>query len=180
MRAIVFTTLRLTARRWNGHELDALLTVYGDAHAMRWVGDGLALSREQCEKWVEVTLANYERRGYGMFALEEKASGRVVGFAGLVHPGGQAEPEIKYAFLRSHWGQGLATEAARGLVEYGQRAHGLNHIIATAAPANAASHRVLRKAGFALGPLRQNEDGTSTQLFFWQAPLGAAGTPPAR
>ncbi len=180
MPPFVFNTPRLTARRLNGGELEALLAVYGDADAMRWVGDGLALSREQCEKWIEVTLGNYQRRGYGMFALEEKASGRVVGFAGLVHPGGQAEPEIKYAFLRSHWGQGLATEAARGLVEYGQRVHGLNHIIATAAPANAASHRVLRKAGFTPGPLRQNEDGTATQLFFWQAPPGAACTPPAR
>lgn len=174
MSSIVFTTTRLTARRWDGREVDDLLAVYGDADAMRWVGDGLAISREQCEKWVEVTLGNYQRRGYGMFALEEKTTGRVVGFAGLVHPGGQEEPEIKYAFLRSHWGQGLASEAAKGLVEYGQRAHGLNHIIATAAPANVASHQVLRKAGFTPGPLRQNEDGTATQLFFWHAsPAGA-------
>ena len=49
-------------------------------------------------------MVNYAKRGYGMFALEEKATGRVVGYCGIVHPGGQPEPEVKYALRRSHWG----------------------------------------------------------------------------
>ena len=174
MTDAVFTTERLIARRWTGTEVEDLLAVYGDADAMRWVGDGTAITREQCVKWLEVTRANYETRGYGMFALEEKGSSKVVGFCGLVHPGGQEGPEVKYAFLRSHWGQGLATEAAIGLIEYARTQHGLTHVIATAAPANAASHRVLLKAGLVHGPLRDNEDGSKTQVFVWQSPPSAA------
>jgi len=166
----VFTTARIVVRRWRDTDLDALLAVYGDEDAMRWVGDGRAITRDECVQWLAVTAGNYRRRGYGMFALEETvAPGTVFGFAGIVHPGGQAEAEVKYALLRSHWGRGLATEAVIGLLAHGARSHGLKHIIATTAPENAASHRVLLKAGMQWGAVRRNDDGSDTQLFDWRA-----------
>ena len=99
--------------------------------------------------------------------------GQVVGFCGLVHPGGQAEAEVKYAFLRSHWGQGLASEAVPALLAYGATQHRLTRIIATVAPANLASQRVLTKAGMSLSHQRRNEDGSLTCVYEWVAP-GAA------
>lgn len=163
----IFDTPRLRARRIGSADVDALHAVYGDADAMRWVGDGVAITLQQCRQWVEVTQRNYAARGYGMFAVEQKPAGTIIGFCGLVHPGGQAEAEIKYAYLRETWGQGIATEAAAALLHYGHAAHGINHVVATAAPANAASHRVLLKAGMQIGALRSNDDGSFTQLFAW-------------
>lgn len=165
----VFTTERLRARRWRESDLEPLLTVYGDSDAMRWVGDGTPLSRDEAVRWLDVTAANYAKRGYGMFALEDLATGAIVGFIGIVHPGGQEEPEVKYALARDRWGEGLATEAVRGVVAYGASVHGLTKMIATTAPENLASHRVLLKSGFARGELRDDRDGTFTQLFFWRA-----------
>ncbi len=164
-----FETARMRCRRWMAEDLAPLMEVYGDAEAMRWVGDGKPLSREQGEKWLKVTAENYRLRGYGMFALESHQTGKVIGFCGLVHPGGQAEAEIKYAFMRSHWGQGLATEAVAMLLLHGARGRGLNRIIATVAPANLASQRVLLKAGMTLAHLRPNDDGTVTQVYEWHA-----------
>jgi ribosomal-protein-alanine N-acetyltransferase len=140
---------------------------------MRWVGDGRPISRSECEEWIKVTEANYAKRGYGMFALVERDSGAIVGFAGLVHPGGQLEPEVKYAFLRAHWGVGLATEAVPRLLAYGASAHGLRRIIATVAPGNLVSQRVLAKAGMVLAHHRSNGDGSTTLVFEWRA-SGAA------
>ena len=140
---------------------------------MRWVGEGRAITHEECVRWLEVTRANYETRGYGMFAVEEKSSSEVIGFCGIVHPGGQPEPEAKYAFLRSHWGRGFATEAVSGLLAYGARTHDLAFLIATVAPDNVASHRVLLKAGMNKTELRAHEDGTRTQVFHWRAARGA-------
>lgn len=162
-----FETKRLVVRRWRDSDLPALLAVYGDAEAMRWVGDGQAITHEECVQWLAVTRSNYERRGYGMFAIERRSSPGAIGFCGIVHPGGQQEPEVKYALLRAHWGQGFATEAVSGLITYGARTHHLAFIIATAAPQNFASHRVLLKAGMQRGKLRANDDGTQTQLFHW-------------
>jgi RimJ/RimL family protein N-acetyltransferase len=147
--------------------------VYGDAEAMRWVGDGEPLDRAGCGEWVDVTLRNYERRGYGMFAILDRSSEDVIGFCGLVHPGGQPEAEIKYALRRDAWGRGIATEAVAALLRHGARAHGLRRVIATVAPDNAASQRVLLKAGMAQDALRRNDDGTFTQLYSWEAPAAA-------
>lgn len=163
--APLFVTARLHARRWHAGDLDALVAVYGDAQAMRYVGDGQPLTRAGCEEWLAVTRANYEKRGYGMLALAEAASGAVVGFAGIVHPGGQAEPEVKYAFRRSHWGMGLATEAVSALLRHARDELGLSGIIATTHPENTASHRVLVKAGMAPAELLVDEDWRMTQFF---------------
>jgi RimJ/RimL family protein N-acetyltransferase len=167
---VVFKTDRLVVRRWRESDLPALLAVYGDAEAMRWVGDGKALTEAECIGWLDVTRKNYEHRGYGMFAVEQKSTPGVIGFCGIVHPGNQPEPEIKYAYLRSSWGRGFATETAAGLLQYGADVHGLCHVIATTAPANVASHRVLLKVGMDRGALRNDPDGSQTQLFQWRPP----------
>lgn len=164
-----FETERLRVRRWRDADLAALLAVYGDADAMRWVGDGSPITHDGCVQWLEVTRRNYAQRGYGMFAIEARAFEGVVGFCGLVHPGGQPEAEVKYALHRAQWGQGFATEAVRGLLAYGARVHGLAQVIATTAPENAASHRVLLKAGLQRGELRTNDDGSRTLVFRWAA-----------
>ncbi len=95
--------------------------------------------------------------------------GQVVGFGGLVHPGGQPEAEIKYAFLRSHWGQGLASEAVPALLAYGASQHGLRRIIATVDPEHLASQRVLTKAGMSLVEHRKESDSI-TLVYEWLAP----------
>lgn len=165
----LFRTARLRARRLDIADVDALHAVYGDAPAMRWVGDGQPLGRDDCVRWVEVTQRNYATRGYGMSAVELLAEqGRVIGFCGLVHPGGQAEAEIKYALLRAHWGRGYASEVAGAMLAYGAQQFGLRQVIATAAPDNLASHRVLQKAGMRQAQVRRNDDGTSTLVFAWQ------------
>lgn len=168
MSDIIFETQRLRCRRLTPEDLGALVEVYGDAEAMRWVGDGSPLTEAEGREWLRVTENNYRKRGYGMFALEERATHKVIGFCGLVHPGGQQEPEVKYAFLRTHWGQGLATEAVAALLEYGKRRHGLTHIIATAAPEHLASQRVLTKAGMSRAEPRYNADGSQTLVFEWR------------
>lgn len=165
----VAETARLLVRRITPADMDAMLAVYGDAAAMRWVDDGQPLSPEEAMRWIGVTLRNYEKRGYGMFALADRASGEIVGFAGLVHPGDQPEAELKYALRRNDWGRGLATEAATALLEYGVREHGIRHVIATTAPENEASHRVLTKAGMKRGELREEENGSHTLVFSWHA-----------
>lgn len=169
----VFETGRLIVRRWRDSDIAALLSVYGDADAMRWVGDGNPITLEDCMNWMEVTRQNYRDRGYGMFAVEQKSCPGVIGFCGIVHPGGQLEPEIKYAYLRSIWGYGIATEAAKGTIEYGASVHGLDYIIATTAPANVASHRVLLKEGMTRGKVINESDGSETQIFYWSLKPGS-------
>jgi RimJ/RimL family protein N-acetyltransferase len=167
--AAIFQTERLLVRHITDGDVDAMQAVYGDAKAMRWVDDGQPLDRESCIRWIEVTKQNYAARGHGMSALVLKQSGAVIGFCGIVHPGGQPEAEIKYALLREYWGQGLATEAVEGMLAYAAKHLGLLKVIATAAPENEASQRVLLKVGMSHLETTLNEDGSHTKTFVWLA-----------
>lgn len=162
---IVFRTERLSICRIVASDAEYMFSVYGDPVAARWVDDVLPITRSECLRWIEVTINNYAARGYGMFAVVK--SEVVIGFCGIVHPGGQKEPEIKYSFLRGYWGNGYATEAVRGLIKYGKNTHGIRYYVATVAPENIASQRVLMKVDMRRGELRLNKDGTCTQVFEW-------------
>jgi RimJ/RimL family protein N-acetyltransferase len=165
----IYVTPRLRVRHLSVADLDAMHAVYGDVDAMRWVADGHRLDRDGCRRWIDRTLDNYRRRGYGMAALVLRETGSVVGFCGLVHAEDQSLPELKYALRRESWGQGLACEAARGMIAYGARRFAHREIIATTDPANLASHRVLLKAGMRDAGTRRNDDGSLTRLFVWRA-----------
>jgi RimJ/RimL family protein N-acetyltransferase len=167
---VVFETPRLIGRHLVAADAEPMFAVYGDAGAMRWVGDGNPLERERCVRWIDVTHRNYERYGYGMTALLDRTTHDVVGFIGLVHPNGQPEAELKYALRRACWGRGLATEAASARLAYAAAVLGLYHVIATAAPEHVVSHRVLLKAGLQRDGVRLNADGSQTQMFAWRAP----------
>jgi RimJ/RimL family protein N-acetyltransferase len=174
---VLFETPRLRCRHWRPDDLETLCAVYGDAAAMRFVGDGEPLDRAGCERWLEVTAANLLRRGYGMSALEDRGNGRVLGFIGLVHPGEQAEPELKYALHRDAWGRGLAREAAAAMLAHGARVHGLRRVTATVHPDHLASRRVLLAVGASLTGVRRDAGG-DTHVFTWHA-LDARGRPEA-
>lgn len=163
----IFQTERLGVRHMTKEDIEALYAVYGDAEAMRWVDDGEPIIWEDCVKWIEITQRNYETRGYGMSAVVLKSSGIVIGFCGIVHPGGQREAEIKYAYLRAYWGQGFATEVVRGMIVYGEKHFALHRMIATIDPDNDASRRVLVKSGLTYLYTQTDDDGDVVETLVW-------------
>lgn len=166
---LLFETPRLVCRQLTPADEDELYAVYSDADAMRYVDDGQPITREDTRRWIGITIRNYLKRGYGMSVLRLKdAAAPVVGFMGLVHPSDQIEPELKYALKRTYWGQGLATEAADGMLRYGLSYKGLRYVIATTDPANAPSHRVLEKVGMRRGDILKDPDGARTLVFEWR------------
>ncbi len=167
--ATVFESERLICRRWLASDFDTIFQVYSDLEVARWIEDGSPITEEESRAWLDVTARNYSKRGYGMFALQDKDSGDVAGFVGLVHPAGQIDAEIKYAFYQTHWGRGLASEVVRATVAYGAATHGLTKIVATVAPENKASQRVLEKAGFVFVEERIYDEDTPEFYYAWHA-----------
>lgn len=165
--ATIFQTRRMTARRWRSADADSIFALYSDPEGARWVGDGKPITVAECEEWLGVTARNYSQRGYGMFALDDRRNGRMIGCCGLVHPGNQLEAEIKYAFLRSHWGQGLASEIVPHMLSYALDSLTLKQVIATVAPENLASQSVLTKSGFRFVEEKDDEDGDLTRWYEW-------------
>jgi len=162
-----FRTARLLVRRWRTSDDLALFDVYGDIEGARYVGNGEPITEQECQLWLRVTTDNYKTRGYGMFAIDELSSKRTVGFCGIVHPGGQDEPEVKYAFLKSEWRRGLASEVVPALLSHAHINLGMRRIIATVAPENIASQRVLEQSGLQQLAPRIDEHGATELLYEW-------------
>jgi ribosomal-protein-alanine N-acetyltransferase len=95
--------------------------------------------------------SHWERHGFGLWVLRDRSSRRLVGRGGLQYTdaiGGFAV-EAAWAIVPERWGQGLATELAKASVGVAFDSLGLHEIIAITLPDNAASRRVMEKAGFA-------------------------------
>lgn len=90
----------------------------------------------------------------GVFAMELRETGRVVGSVGFVggHPAGACpgcpDDEIGYALARTHWGRGLAPEAVEAVKEYGFIDLGLRRIWCAHYAGNWRSLRCMEKCGF--------------------------------
>ena len=165
----LFESERLICRRWLASDVPMIFKVYSDPEVARWIDDGSPITEKETRAWLDVTGRNYLNRGYGMFALRDKGSGETAGFLGLVHPGDQIDPEIKYAFHRALWGRGLASEIVEATVSYCATTLGLTKIVATVAPENTASQKVLGKAGFVFVEERVDKHGTAEFYYEWSA-----------
>lgn len=82
-----------------------------------------------------------------MWALIERATGRLIGRAGLYNPEGWPGLEAGWLLARDRWGQGLATEAGHAILAYAFTQLGVDHLISLIHPANTASIRVAERLG---------------------------------
>jgi [ribosomal protein S5]-alanine N-acetyltransferase len=143
------TTPRLLLREMTLDDAPALHAVLGDAETMRWYPRPYTLA--EVEDAIARQIGRYPS-GAGLLAAELRESGELVGDCGLVWQDvdGITEPEIGYHFHRSSWNRGLATEAARAVMDYAFTALGCDHVISLIRPENVASRRVAEKNGLAL------------------------------
>lgn len=161
----IFRTERINVRRLTLDDIEAMYSIYSHPDVARYVDDGKPILFEDCEKWIKITDQNFIDRGYGMMAFESRSESKVIGCGGIVHPGGQPEPEIKYAFHPDFWGKGLATEVITSLLKYAHEKLELRSFITTVHPENKASQNVLTKLGFRLEKTIKEEDGSLTEVW---------------
>jgi RimJ/RimL family protein N-acetyltransferase len=90
---------------------------------------------------------HWDLRGYSMWALEDKASGRCVGWCGCWYPEGWPAPEIGWTLAKPHWGKGYAIEAARRALAFARDDLKWSRVIHVINPANARSIAVATRLG---------------------------------
>ncbi len=93
---------------------------------------------------------HWERHGFGLWLLRDRATGLMVGRGGLQYTdaiGGFAV-EAAWAIAPERWGEGLATELALASVGVAFDVLELRELIAITLPDNIASRRVMEKSGF--------------------------------
>jgi [ribosomal protein S5]-alanine N-acetyltransferase len=164
----VLETDRLLLRPLTMDDLDALATIYADAEVRRFFPEG-TLSVEETREELEWFIDVYDGRyGFGLWATIHKDSAAFIGRCGLLpwrvirsEPGRLAldhadefpdeeaayEVELAYLLAKERWGQGLATEAARAIVDDAFGRLRLPRLICLVDPGNGASLKVARNVG---------------------------------
>jgi ribosomal-protein-alanine N-acetyltransferase len=138
-------TERLTIRTFRPDDRAAMQPIYDDEEVMRFIDT----RGEDPSTWVEGYIRYQREHGFAYWAIEERATGELIGEAGLGPLDGHGpEVELGYLLRRDRWGRGLATEAAIACVRAAFDGLGLSEVVAVVDVGNEASVNVLRKAGF--------------------------------
>lgn len=133
-------------------DLNDLHALYNDPDIRRYFPDGV-LSIEETREELEWYLHGHpDNPDLGLWATVHKETGKFIGRCGLLPwtIEGREEVEIAYLLDKAVWHQGLATEAANGLLQYGFEKLKLSRLICLMDPQNIASQRVAEKIGMTL------------------------------
>jgi RimJ/RimL family protein N-acetyltransferase len=148
-------TPRLVIRNWQDGDRELFFRINSDDRVMAFFP--FRRDREQADRLFDMLRDGIARNGYGFAALELRATGAPIGFAGI-QPAG-LEPvlpaetfEIGWRLAPEFWGSGYATEAARALLAYGFDHLGLDEIVSFAVWNNTRSTAVMERIGMRRDP----------------------------
>jgi len=148
------STERLLLRRWREADSEPFAALNADPRVMRYLS---ALhTRAESDELIDRIEREFDRRGYGLWALQVRASGEFIGFTGLQAASFAASftpaIEVGWRLMRSAWGQGYATEAGRAAVAFGFEQAGLVEIVSFTSTANLRSRAVMERIGMSHDP----------------------------
>jgi RimJ/RimL family protein N-acetyltransferase len=140
-------TERLILRQFHSDDLDAYATICGDLQVMRYIGYGQPLTRQESWRNMAMLLGHWVLKGYGLFALEERASGQLIGRAGVFSPDGWPGDEIGWLLAKEYWGKGYGLEAATAVREWAFDELKLDSMISIIHPENERSIALAERLG---------------------------------
>jgi RimJ/RimL family protein N-acetyltransferase len=139
-------TPRLILRQFRESDIDAWSAICAEPEVMRYASlSGMPVDRELSLKWLRSMVDHWQVHGYGMWAVEEKATGRFIGRIGLQLPPGYPETEVAWMLAPAHWGKGFAEEGARAAIEFGFSQVRKTRLISLIFPQNERSIRLAER-----------------------------------
>jgi RimJ/RimL family protein N-acetyltransferase len=143
-------TERLLLRALAPRDVDAYAAMMADPEVTRHLGDGRPLDRGEAWRQMATFLGHWALRGFGLWAVEERATGAFLGRIGCFEPEGWPGFEIGYTLARPAWGRGFAREGAAASLRWARETLGRESVISIIRPTNAASIRVATALGATL------------------------------
>jgi ribosomal-protein-alanine N-acetyltransferase len=155
----ILETDRLILRKLTLGDAEAVFAYASDPEVTRYVAWDTHRSLEDSKAFLKHTIRKNKRGDEPDWGIVYKGDQRFVGTCGFAGwEAGHARAEIGYVIRREYWGQGLMPEAVRAVVSFGFENMDLNRLEARSIAENAASTRVMEKAGMLYeGTLRQRE-----------------------
>ncbi|MDX2043926.1 MAG: GNAT family N-acetyltransferase [Acidobacteriota bacterium] len=167
MKAKILETERLRLRKLTTGDAAFILRLLNEPSFMENIGDKGVRTLEDARNYiVNGPVASYERFGFGLFCVEEKASGAAIGMCGLLKRDALDDVDLGYALLPEFCSKGYAVESAAGVMRFANHTLGLNRVVAITSPDNQRSIRVLEKLSFRFDKrIRLSADAEELNLF---------------
>ena len=114
-------TERLLLRPYTLSDFDSLYEIMSDPETMQHYP--APYDEEKTRNWITWNLDNYEKYGFGLWAVVLKETGEFIGDCGITlqNIDGEILPEIGYHIHKKYWRRGFAKEAARAVRDWGFR-----------------------------------------------------------
>lgn len=144
----VLETERLILRQWREEDRAPFATMNADPEVLRFFPS--TLTRAESDALFDRFVTEWSRSGRSFHAVEEKASGRFIGFVGVAAMPAVVEStatQVGWRLARDTWGRGYAPEAATAAMDAAFADPAVVEIIAYTVPANRPSIRVMEKLG---------------------------------
>ncbi len=161
------TTERLALRAPRVTDFDAYAAIFMSDRSVFMDGP---YDREGA--WADFTqaVAGWLLRGIGLWTMERRADGAVMGFGFFWQEYGDPEPEIGWALTAEAEGQGYATEAAQAMLPLALAQFGPGGVVSYIDPHNAASARIARSLGARRDPVAEAAYGDGCQIWRHASP----------
>jgi ribosomal-protein-alanine N-acetyltransferase len=147
-------TDRLLLRHWQPEDRAPFAALNADPEVMEHFP--AQLTRAESDAFVDRIEAGFAERGFGLWAVEVRATGEFIGFTGLSVPSFDAPftpaVEIGWRLARPAWGHGYASEAARRALKSGFDDYGLSEVVSFTSVTNVRSEAVMRRIGMTHDP----------------------------
>jgi len=150
-------TDRLHLRPFRPDDFEAHAAICADPEVMRFIRAG-AITR--ADAWWQLAryMGHWQLRGYGLWAVVERATGRLVGHLGFLDPEGGHGFEMGWALARDAWGKGYALEGTRAALDVAFTALDRDHVVCLIRPDNTRSIRLAERLGARLeGAIEEND-----------------------
>jgi RimJ/RimL family protein N-acetyltransferase len=162
-------TARLCLREWRERDIEPLSRIVADPEVARYMFGGGPLDADGARAAYDRRVTSWRDDGFGLWALEQRATGAFIGWAGLqvahAHPDLGRAIEVGWMLGKSCWGHGYATEAGEASLRYGFERLGLERIWAFHMPENLRSERVMERLGMRpAGTTVDDRDGSVSKL----------------
>lgn len=142
-------TDRLLLRQWRESDRATWAALNADPEVMAHFP--APLTRAQSDAFVTWAAEHIRRHGWGLWAVEVRASGEFIGDIGLMEVTFDAPfapaVEIGWRLAKEAWGHGYATEGAQAALAHGFRELGLDEIVSFTTTTNVPSQRVMQRIG---------------------------------
>jgi ribosomal-protein-alanine N-acetyltransferase len=165
----ILETNRLILRHQVVEDLDALWALYCNLNITKYIPDAPRTRAEAKEELEWFMNGHPKHPELGLWATIYKETGKFIGRCGLLPwtIEDQQEVEVAYTLAQAYWGQGLATEAAQGILQYAFEQLNLSRLICLIDPENIASQRVAEKMGMTLEKKVDGYEGDNVPFFIY-------------